>query len=177
MNNPGIDLEIWRQLKKKWTDLDANGDQLKVEFKLIADPKDNKKILIIDVVQKINEEIVVQTVQRTPGEADSILRIIGLSMEQLVEVLKNMMHQLYNQQGQSDSKLTISMSPSSPASGEVKGTLETHGSNAKTSVPVNYQHFCVLSAIRTKMIELLGDSCIEIRAVYRPELLESYCEY
>jgi len=177
MNNPGIDYEIWKQLKKKWIELDASGNKLKVEFKLIADPKNNKKILIIDVIQKINEETVVQTVQRMPGEADTILGIAGLSMEQLVEVLKNMMHQLYKQQGLNDSKLTISMSPSSQASGEVKGILLTHDSSTKTSILVNYRYYCVLNAIRTKMVELLGDTCIEIKAVYLPESLEFYCEY
>jgi hypothetical protein len=177
MNNPGIDLEIWKQLKRKWTELDANGNKIKVEFKLIADPKDPNKILIIDVIQKINDEIVVQTVQRTAGEADTILGIAGLSMEQLVEVLKKMMHQLHQQTGQRDAKLVITMSPSSPASGEINGLVQIDDHDSKSNVEVNYRHYCLLNALRTKMIELVGDSCAQIRAVYSLHELEFYCEY
>jgi len=37
MNNPGIDLETWKQLREKWTELDAAGHKIKVDFKLISD--------------------------------------------------------------------------------------------------------------------------------------------
>src|SRR5688572_743030 len=97
MNNPGIDLEIWKQLRKKWSDLNTSGHKVKVDFRLIADPNDENKILVIDVVQNINDETVTETVQRSAGEAYATLGLAGLSMERLVEVYKEMMHQLHRQ--------------------------------------------------------------------------------
>jgi hypothetical protein len=177
MNNPGIDLEIWKQLRKKWTDLDASGHKVKVEFKLIADPNDENRILVIDVIQNIDDQIVTETVQRTAGEAYATLGISGLSMERLVEVYKNIMHQLHRQAKQRDAALIVTMSPSSSTSGEVRGVLEKPGSDAKGSVLVNYRHYYILNALREKMIELLGDGWSKVRAVYRPEELEFYFEY
>ena len=90
MNNPGIDLEIWKQLREKWARLDARGDRIKVDFNLLADPQDEKNILAIDVIQHINDrEIVVETVQHIPGEAYGVLGIAELSIERLKEVLKS----------------------------------------------------------------------------------------
>ena len=176
MNNPGIDLEIWERLRKKWNDLNASGNEVKVEFRLIADPKDEKHVLIIDVIQKINDETVLETVQRSAGEADTTLGIAGLSMERLVSVLKGMMHQTHRQEKQSEAKLIVTMSPSSPVSGEVKGILEVPDSGTK-SVLVSYRYYYLLNALRERMIELLGDRWSMVKAVYQPDALEFYFEY
>src|SRR5687768_9811514 len=118
MNNPGIDLEIWKQLRRKWTQLDESGHKVKVDFRLIADPRDENKILAIDVVQNIDDELITETVQRGAGEAYATLGIAGLSMEGLVEVYKKMMHQLHRQAKQRDAGLIVTMTPSSSTSGE-----------------------------------------------------------
>src|SRR5436190_1107755 len=97
MNNPGMDLEIWKQLRKKWADLDGSGHKIKVDFKLIADPKNEKNILAIDVIQNIDKKLVTETVQRNIGEGYAVLGIAGLSMERLVEVYKEMMRQLHHE--------------------------------------------------------------------------------
>src|SRR5690242_10471873 len=97
MNNPGIDMEIWKQLREKWTELDSKGEKIKVDFNLIAHPQDGKNILAIDVVQHIDRWIKVETVQHIAGEAYAVLGIAGLSVERLKEVFKGMMHELYQQ--------------------------------------------------------------------------------
>jgi hypothetical protein len=177
MNNPGIDLEIWKQLRKKWSDLNASGHKVKVDFRLIADPNDENKILVIDVVQNINDDIFIETVQRNAGEAYMVLGIAGLSTERLVEIYKEMLSQLHRQAKQQDVDLIVTMSPSSPTSGEVRGYVEKHSSDIKSSVLINYRHYYVLNALRERMMELVGDSWSKVRAVYRSGDLEFYFEY
>jgi len=177
MNNPGIDLEIWKQLRKKWSDLDASGYKLKIDFKLIAHPDDENNILAIDVFQNINDELITETVQRNAGEGYASLGIDGLSMERLIEVCKEMMRQLYGQSKQRDADLIVTMAPSSPASGETRGYLEEGQASIKSSVLVNYQHYYVLNALREKMIDSTGDGWSKARAVYPSGDLEFYFEY
>jgi hypothetical protein len=97
MNNPGIELEIWKQLKAKWAELDAKGHKLKIEFKLITEPDDKSKVLVIDVIQHIDNETVTETVQRKAGEAYAILDIAGLSMERLIGIYKDMLNCIVRQ--------------------------------------------------------------------------------
>ncbi len=177
MNNPGIDLEIWKQLRKKWTELDAKGHKIKVDFKLIADPQDKNKILVIDVIQHIDDKPITETVQRIAGEAYATLGIAGLSMERLVEVYKEMMKQLHSQAKQRDMELTMTMSPHSPTSGEVQGILAMPDAPVQSHILVNYRHYYVLNALREKMIESTGDAWKQVRAVYHAGELEFYFEY
>jgi hypothetical protein len=177
MNNPGIDLEIWKQLRKKWSDLDAHGHKLKIDFKLIAHPNDENNVLAIDVIQNINDELITETVQRNAGEGYAPLGIDGLPMERLVEVCKEMMRQLHSQSKQQDADLIVTMAPSSPTSGETRGYMEERQSHIKSSVLVNYQHYYVLNALREKMIESAGDGWSKVTAVYRSGDLEFYFEY
>src|SRR5687767_7252122 len=154
MNNPGIDRSAWERLKRKWSELDKNGHKLTVEFRLVADPKDDRNILAIDVIQNIDGELITETVQRKAGEAYITLGIAGLSQEYLIEVYKEMMDQLHRQTGQKkELDLIVTMSPSSPTSGEVRGYVEKRDSGEKSSVFVNYQHYYMLSALREQMIE------------------------
>jgi len=88
MNNPGIDLAVWERLKNKWSKLDKQGHKLTVEFRLVANPKDDRDILAIDVIQNADGEIVTETVQRKAGEAYPTLGIEGLSKEGLLEVTR-----------------------------------------------------------------------------------------
>ena len=177
MNNPGMDFEIWKQLRKKWTDLDAAGHKIKVDFNLIADPNDEKNILVIDVIQQIDDKPVTETVQRKAGEAYATLGIDGLSMERLVQVFKGMMKQLYKQAQYKDMELSVSMAPTSPTSGEVQGVLAMSDAPVQSYLPVNYRYYYVLNALREKMIETTGDAWKKVRAVYHPEELEFYFEY
>ena len=177
MNNPGIDLEIWEHLRKKWTDLDASGHKIKVDFKLIADSKDEKNILAIDVVQHIDDKLVTETVQRIAGGAYAALGIARLSKERLEEAYKEMMKQLHSQAKQPDMDLVVTMSHHSATSGEVEGLLVHPEAPVQSSILVNYLHYYVLNALREKMIESTGDAWSKVRAVYHSGDLEFYFEY
>jgi hypothetical protein len=140
-DNPGMDLVIWKRLRKRWAELEKAGHKLKVDFHLLADVDDENNILAIDVVQNINEELITETVQRSAGEADTMLGIAGLSREHLVKVYKEMMHQLHQQAQQTAADLTVTMSPTSLTSGEVSAHVKEGQSGRKSSVLVNYQHY------------------------------------
>jgi hypothetical protein len=178
INNPGMDRSAWERLKAKWTELDKNGHKLTVEFRLVGDPKDDRNILAIDVIQSVDGELVTETVQRNAGEAYATLGIARLSRERLIEVYKEMMSQLHRQTGQKkDVDLVVTMSPSSPLSGEIRGYTEKRDTGEKSSVSVNYQHYYILNALREKMIESTGDGWSQVKAVYRSGDLEFYFEY
>jgi hypothetical protein len=178
MNNPGIDLKIWEQLKKKWDALNAGGHNVRIEFKLITDPNDENKVLLIDVIQNIDNEIITETVQKTAREAYAILGVDGLSMERLVAACKEKMKKSHQQAGgKRESIFTVTMSPSSPTSGELRGILEEKDTDIQTSVLVNYIHYYILNALREKMVEVVGDSWKKVKAVYQSEELEFYFEY
>ena len=178
INNPGMDRATWERLKGKWSELDKNGHEVTVEFRLVADPKDDRNILAIDVIQNVDGEIITETVQRKAGEAYITLGIAGLSRERLEEVYKEMMQGLHRQLGlKKDVDLIVTMCPSSPAAGEVRGYTEKNGSGEKSSISVNYQYYYMLSALREKMIESTGDGWSKVKAVYRSGDLEFYFEY
>lgn len=173
MKNPGMDLTTWENLRKRWTELDATGHTLKVDFHLVGNPKDKTDILAIDVIQHIDEEVVTETVQRKAGEAYETLGVAGLSVERLVEVYKEMLEKLYSQQIKpGDTALVVTMSPSSETSGETRGYVQNSG--VQSSLPVDYQHYYVLNALREKMIEAAAKGWSKVRVVYRPDALEFY---
>ena len=176
MNNPGIDPEMWNQLQKKWADLEAKGHKLKIDFKLVADPNDANKILVIDVVQHMDGELITQTVERIAGEAYTTLGISSLSMESLVQVCKDMMKQLHHLANQRDVTLIMLMSPTSGTSGETRAYLEKPDIDRR-SIVTNYQHYYVLNALRKRMIELLGEDWAQVRATYHVGELDFYFEY
>jgi len=179
MNNPGIDMEIWKQLRQKWTELDGKGHKIKVDFNLLKDPTEEKNILAIDVIQHIDEKLITETVQHKAGEAYAALGIAGLSMERLVEVFKGMLKKLRREAKPRDFKtdLNVTMSYQSATSGEVEGFLINPEGSVQSSVPVNYRHYYLLNALRDKMIETTGDAWRVVRAVYHEEGVEFYFEY
>ena len=179
MNNPGIDLEIWEQLRKKWTDLDASGRKIKVDFKLIFHPNNEKDILAIDVIQNIDKKVVVETVQRVAGEAYAALGIAGHSMEHLAEVFKEMMRQLHHhaKPRDLDMDVVVTRSHHSATSGEVEGLLVHPDAPVQSSVSVDYRHYYMLNVLREKMIESTGDAWSKARATYHSGDLDFYFEY
>jgi hypothetical protein len=172
MKNPGIDTAIWENLRKRWTELDATGHTLKVDFQLVGNPRDETDILAIDVVQHVDEEVIIETVQRNAGEAYEILGIAGLSLERLTAVYQEMLEEHYRQQAKpGDTVLVVTMSPSSETSGEIRGYIRNSG--VQSSVLLNYQHYYLLNALREKMIEA-GKGWSKVRAVYDGNHLEFY---
>jgi hypothetical protein len=176
MKNPDIDLIVWKQLREKWINLDANGRALKVDFKLVTSDNEKDKTLAIDVVQSIDDDILVETVQRRKGEAYAALGISELSVEQLKEVYGEMMAQMRSQLGQPESDFVITMSPTSPISGEVIGYLQSHDEPMKRAVLTDYQHYYVLNALREKMSEQLGENWKQVKAIYKHGAVEFYFE-
>lgn len=176
MKNPGIDLKVWKQLREKWSSLDAKGHSLKIEFKLLTNDSPKDRTLAIDVVQTIDDDIIVETVQRQDGEAYAALGISELSVEQLKQVYGNMMAQLHSQLGQPESDLVITMSPTSETSGEVTGFLQSHDEPVKQAVLTNYKHYYVLNALREKMIEELGENWKQVKAIYKQDAVKFYFE-
>lgn len=177
-NNPGMDRATWARLKNKWSELDKKGHDLTVEFRLVADPKEDRNILAIDVIQNVDGELITETVQRKAGEAYITLGIAGLSKERLIEVYKEMMHHLHHQTGQKkEVDLIVTMSPNSPISGEIRGYAKKPDSGEKSTVSVNYQHYYLLNALREKMLESTGEGWSKVKAVYRSGDLEFYFEY
>jgi hypothetical protein len=173
MKNPGIDLKIWKNLRRRWTELDATGHVLKVDFQLVGNPKRETDILAIDVVQHIDDEIITETVQRKAGEAYETLGITGLSAEELTKIYKEMLEKLYRQQAKpGDTALVVTMSPRSATSGEIRGYVQNLG--VQSSVLLNYQHYYILNALREKMIETKGEAWSKVRAVYDGRSLEFY---
>lgn len=178
MNNPGIDLKIWEQLRKKWADLDKAGRQVKVEFKLITTSKEESRVLAIDVIQHIDRNVVTETVQHIAGEGCELLGITGFSMERLAAVYKEMLEQLLKEHARYEGMaLRITMSPTSPASGEIQGIILMIDAPVQSNVPVDYRHYYVLNALREKMVEILGDEWSKVTALYRPGELEFYFGY
>jgi hypothetical protein len=88
-----------------------------------------------------------------------------------------MMQQLHRQIKHKDMDLIVTMSPTSPTSGEVRGYVQKSNSDVKSSVLANYQHYYLLNALREQMIESAGDDWSKVRAVYRSGDLEFYFEY
>jgi hypothetical protein len=178
INNPDMNLEIWKQLKTRWVHLSANGHHVAVDFNLITAPEDKHKVLSIDVIQHIDAENITDTVQRSAGEAYALLGLKGLSKDRLEQLYKNEIRELHRQSGgNSNSTLTVTMSPSSPTSGELKAVLEFPNSDTKTSVTVNYIHYYILNALREKMMETVGEGWKKVSAVHQSDSLEFYFDY
>jgi len=177
MKNLGIDLMVWKQLKEKWTKLDASGCLLRIGFKLIISDSEKDKTLAVDVIQTIDNEIVVETVQRMKGEAYTVLGISDLSVERLKDVYKEAIAQLHSRLGRPESNLVITMSPTSELSGEVTGYLQSHDEPVKRAILTNYQHYYILNALREKMAESVGNYWKKVKTIYLSDALEFYFEY
>lgn len=177
MKKPSIDARVWKQLKEKWTKLDIDGHSLRVDFKLITHCRKKDKTLAIDVVQTIDDDFIIETVQRKNGEAYAALGISGLSVEDLKDIFKEMMAQLHHRRGQPKSDLVILMFPTSDISGEVTGYLQSQDEPVKQPVLTDYQHYYVLNALREKMIEQLGKKWKQVKAIYHQDTLDFYFEY
>ena len=174
MNNPGMDRSTWERLRNKWAEQQSSGQQLAVEFRLLADPKDEKNILAIDVLQTLNNEALTETVQRKAGEAYASLGIEGQSKAALIDACRDLMQQLYNQAAQKEAELVMTMTPTSSTSGETRAYAGAENPSARRSLPVNYRHYYLLTALREKLRNAAEDNSNSIKAVYRSGELEFY---
>jgi hypothetical protein len=88
-----------------------------------------------------------------------------------------MIGQLHQQAKLRDMDLIVTMTPTLPASGELRGHLEKTDAPVRSSVLINYQHYYVLNALRDKMIDLVGEGWSKVKAVYHLGDLDFYFEY
>ena len=166
MKNPGMDMEIWKNLRKKWSDLDAEGHKLKIDFQLITHPNEPKRIIAIDVIQHIDRDIIIETVQQNVGEGYKPLGIANLSIESLKEMYKGMMELLRQESNLKDIDVVVTMTPTLPSSGILEGYLEVPYAPVRGSLQLNYEHYYVLNALRDKMIEQTGKSWSSVCVIY-----------
>jgi hypothetical protein len=149
MNNTEMNKEIWTSLRQKWDRLAAGGHALKVEFNVLKDPHDNTRDLAIDVVQNIDGGWVVQTVQRQPKEAYTVLGIAGLGLDQLIGLAGQAVTSVterVNGQPTYDDEMHLFMKRISPEASEISGHIVS-GTGQKVAVRANYQHYYILNAI------------------------------
>jgi hypothetical protein len=177
MKNPGLDPEQWERLTRKWASQEAGDQAVQREYRLIHSEADKDTTILLDVIQTVDDELVTETVQRRAGEADHVLGIAGLSMDGILETYKKVMDQLHQKSGPHGATLTVSMTSTSPTSGEVRAILELPDPPARRSLRVDYRHYSLLRALRDKMIEIVGDGWSSVTAVYRPGALDFFFEY
>lgn len=179
MNNPGIDIQVWERLNKKWADLDTKGHKVKVDFQLVSHPIEKNNIMAIDVVQHIDNRLITETVQHSAREAYAVLGLDGLSAQQLIDVYKEMIQGLRSQSKLSDIDVVVTMTWTSATSGEVEGLLEVPDAPVQSYILLNYQHYYALNALRDKMIETIREHWSTVKAIYRDQddVLEFHFEY
>ncbi len=162
--------EIWTALREKWTQLDAEGHTVKVDFQLLNDPANKTNVLAIDAAQNIDGEWFVQTEQRQPKEAYPLLRIEGLELEQLTELAAqaiNSLVQLVIGEGASEDEMHLFLKWVSPASAEVHGyVLSKNGE--RISLRTNYQHYSLLNEILEQTSQLRGERYAGLEAYRSP---------
>lgn len=149
MNNTDMNKEIWIALREKWAALDAQGHAVKVEFNILKDPQDETRDLAIDVAQNINGEWFVQTVQRQPGEACSLLGIDGLGLEKLVELAGQAVVSVTEPVTGAktyEEEMHLFLTRISPEASEISGYILS-AAGEKVRVRANYQHYYLLNAI------------------------------
>lgn len=144
-----MNTEIWTALRQKWARLDAEGHNVKVEFNILKDPKDETKDLAIDVSQNIDGEWVVQTVQRQAQEAYPVIGIEGLVLDELINLagqVVNSVTQPITGQATYDDEMHLFMKRISPETSEIYGHVISK-TGEKVGIRTNCQHYYVLNEI------------------------------
>jgi hypothetical protein len=162
MNNPTINKETWTSLRQKWTTLE---DISKVEFTVLRDPEDESRELAIDVAQNINGEWVVQTVQFQAREANSVIGIEGLTLDQLIEVAAHVVNSVtvpVTGEETCDDELQLIMKRISPETGEIYGHAISK-TGEKIGIRTNYQHYYVLNEILEQKSNITKEKYAEVR--------------
>ncbi len=152
--NPGIEQKEWAELNKKWDVLQKSGHTLSVSFQLVTDPNDKKRVMAIEVQQKIDDEWVTQVFQKIAGEAYGILGIQDMSVDGLLRA--------YNKYAQiegipKEGTAVVSMRRINNTTGEVRGYIKSAENSKITSLKRNYQDYYILNAIQEQLGVLTGE--------------------
>jgi hypothetical protein len=165
MNNPGVQQEIWATLRQKWSTLLAEGHSLKVEFNVLKDPADASRALAIDVVQNIDGEFHVQTVQNEKQQAYSAIGIDGFSLDQLINLAGRAVNSVTKSitgRETYDDEMHIFMKLISPETAEIYGHVISK-TGEKIGIQSNYQHYYVLNEIAEQISEIMKEKYAEIQ--------------
>jgi hypothetical protein len=165
MNNPGLKEEIWHALNQKWKRLVNDGHVVKVEFNILLNPIENEP-LAIDVVQSIDHEWIVQTVQRQAGEAYQFLKIDNIGLDQLLGMLKQAVNSVSdpvtNHKTKVNEEMHIYMKRISPETSEVYGHVIVNNGE-KIAIRTNYQHYYLLEAMLERTTNIMREDYSEIQ--------------
>ena len=133
-----------------------NGRDVNVEFNVLKDPQDASRDLAIDVAQNIDGEWVVQTVQQKAGEADPVIGIEGLGLDQLVELAGSVVDSLTTEETR-QAEMHLVLKRISPETSEIHGHIVTPAGE-RSGVRANYRHYYVLNAILEKMAAITRET-------------------
>lgn len=174
-----IDPENWQRLTQRWDEIRSTGHTLELRYRRIVAPDDEYRTQVIDIIQNIDAEVFIETVECSKGEVEAILETNNLSLEGLQNeyqvILKNL---LMKQPDHHDTHLVVTMMPTSQSSGEISCYLERPTS--RSNVQLNYQHYYMLKALREKMSSIVGESWVRVKVIYRSGMfsnLEFYFDY
>jgi hypothetical protein len=165
MNNPGVQEEIWIALRQKWSTLVAEGHSVEVKINVIKDPQNEAKALAIDVVQKIDNEWYVQTVQSKIQEAYSAIGIEGVRLNQLIDIASRVIDSVTKPVigcETFDDEMHIFMRHISPMTSELHGYVISK-IGERIEVRTNYQHYYVINEILNQISEIMNEEYTEIQ--------------
>jgi hypothetical protein len=165
MNNPGIQQEIWTTLRQKWSTLVAEGHSLKVEFNLLKDPTNESRILAIDVVQNIDGEWHVQTVQSKKQEAYATIGIEKSNLDQLINVASRIVNSVTKPvtgRETYDDEMHVFMKLISPETAEIYGYIISK-TGEKIGIRSSYQHYYILNEILEQISGIMKEKYTEIQ--------------
>ena len=164
MNNPGIKEDMWTILNQKWGRLISEGHTVNVEFKLLQGP-DQSKTLAIDVVQNIDGEWVVQTVQHQAQEAYPAIGIEGFGLDQLINIASRVVdsvtepitgHKTY------DDEMHIYMKRISPETSELYGHIISE-KGERIAIRSDYRHYYVINEMLEQISKIMREEYAEIQ--------------
>ena len=174
-----IDPENWQRLTQRWEEIRSTGHTLELRYRRIVAPDDENRTQVIDIIQNIDGDLFIETVECSTGEVEAVLEINHLSLEGLQKeyevLLKNL---LLKQPDHHDTHLVVTMIPTSPSTGEISCYLERP--TGRSNVQLNYRHYYMLKALREKMSSIVGESCSRVQAIYQSGMfgnLEFYFDY
>lgn len=174
-----VDPENWQRLTRHWDELITAGRTVELHYRRIVAPDDENHTQVIDIIQNIDGELFIETVECSTGEVEAILETNNLSLEGLQKEYGTMLEQLLLKLPEHHNvHLIVTMIPTSQNTGETSCYLERP--TGRSNVQLNYRHYYMLKALREKMNTIVGESWVRVQVIYHPGMfsnLEFYFDY
>lgn len=171
MKNPGIEESIWQSLREKWGRWESDGHQVSVDFNPLTAPDDESNVLGVDVIQRKDEEIVLQTIQYTARKAYDVLNISGASLDLLMEAFEHHTRTLLSENDCKEAKVT--MHYLSEESGEITVFGELYDNKGTSYIAASYLQYYALNAMRDLMFGVTGQAWKTAKV----DVYFRYCEF